>query len=74
MTFPLSATCEQLRDFFDWHVQCGYGTHTVMLDRRGLEYLVQPEKVGKDIGLTLPTEGESANPEQHIIYLRAAFA
>ena len=71
---PAPATVEQLRDFFQWHVETGMGKHTVMIDKRGMEYLVRPHHLGAEIGLALPAEGESGNPDLHQIYLRAAFA
>ena len=71
---PSPSTVEQLRDFFEWHVQQGMGNNAVMLDKRGLEYLVQPKYVGQPIGLVLPTDGESANNDAKQIFLRATFA
>ena len=71
---PTPATCEQLRDFFEWHVQTGHAKDVVMLDKRGMEYMVRPHHLGAEIGLALPAEGESGNPDLHQIYLRAAFA
>jgi len=71
---PTPATWEQIRDFAEWQVQAGHGQDSAMLDRRGMDHLILPRHVGMDIGLALPLEGESGNPDLHQIYLRAAFA
>lgn len=44
-----------------------------MLDQRGLGFLVQPQFVGKPIGLCLPPPEESDNAEMHKVFVRPIF-
>jgi len=72
-TFPEVSNCEAMRDYFAWFVQVGRGKEKVVLDQRGLSFLVLPQYVGKDIGLCLPPTDETDNPVLHKVYLRATF-
>jgi len=72
-TFPETATCQALADYFTWFVKAGRGTDKVMLDQRGLGFLVKPEFVGKPIGLCLPPSDEFENAEMHQVFVRPVF-
>ena len=72
-TFPETATCKALADYFTWFVKAGRGTDKAMLDQRGLGFLVKPEFVGKPIGLCLPPPDEFENAEMHQVFVRPVF-
>ena len=72
-TFPATATCQAMADYFTWLVNTGRGTDKAMLDQRGLGYLIKPEFVGKQIGLCLPTPDEFENAEMHQVFVRPVF-
>ena len=72
-TFPATATCQAMADYFAWFVKAGRGTDLAMLDQRGLGYLIKPEFVGKPIGLCLPPPDEFENAEMHQVFVRPTF-
>lgn len=72
-TFPETANCQTVYDYFAWFVENGRGADRATLDQRGLSYLVLPQYVGKDIGLCLPPHDETDNPVLHKVYLRPTF-
>lgn len=72
-TFPETATCQAMADYFTWFVKAGRGTDKAMLDQRGLGHLVKPEFVGKPIGLCLPPPDEFENAEMHQVFVRPVF-
>lgn len=71
--FPEVSNCEAMRDYFEWFVQAGRGREKVVLDKRGLGFLVLPQHMDKDIGLCLPPTDETDNPDLHKVYVRATF-
>lgn len=73
LTFPDIANCQTMHDYFAWFVKAGRGTDKVMLDQRGLGFLVQPQFVGKPIGLCLPPPDEFENAEMHQVFVRPVF-
>lgn len=72
-TFPETATCQALADYFTWLVKIGRSADKAMLDQRGLGFLVKPEFVGKPIGLCLPPPDEFENAEMHQVFVRPVF-
>nr|MBL8412727.1 hypothetical protein [Dechloromonas sp.] len=68
---PEAASCEEMRDYFEWHVQHGYAKDKVFIDRRGLEFL--REKHRDNLGLGIPPDGETSDPKTGRIYVRAIY-
>lgn len=66
--FPQVATAEQLRDYFEWHVQNGRGHLIPALDPRGLSYLATTI----DVRLGLPLDGDGSHDGQRV-FVRPVF-
>lgn len=56
--FPESASCEQLRDYFEWHVQNGRGKFRVEM---------------REHYPAIPPEGDTHDERDKIVFLRGVF-
>lgn len=71
---PRGATVEQLRDYFEGHVQNGRGRFPVALDPRGLSWLFAKIETppAPDVRLALPLNGEGSHDGARV-FVRAVF-
>ncbi|OHD24090.1 MAG: hypothetical protein A2Y38_14735 [Spirochaetes bacterium GWB1_59_5] len=57
-TFPVSANCQTLRDYFEWHVQNGRGTFRVEM---------------REHYPAIPPQGDTHDDREKIVFLRGVY-
>lgn len=73
MKQPEAMSCQDLYDHLGHYIKRGRGGFKVMLDNRGLGFLLLPEHAKREIGVCLPPPGEAASLLQLKVFVRAAF-